>query len=271
MKESELLGKLMPGHPDIFPIIENIRDKYQIPEVRPEDGDITQVLLTNNDIDWNAVRADIETRVQAISFFEDETGRYIDHLRKLENISLDFPELDCLSETTKESLTQLITALTQPLAPMLDYVADKTYKPLTDFIFEYLLTGKTRDVPQDWFAKVFTISLLGDRIIMVMAGETADPKYVAEQFKGEFTRTFGKQKRKITATHLSTAEFLTLKLQGNSLKRLVERYEEKHPDQFPKNKSSKAYRAAVNRHKDMMKKRLESLRDVLHKLGREKN
>jgi len=33
MKEAELLGKLMPGYPDIFPIIENIREKYQLPEV----------------------------------------------------------------------------------------------------------------------------------------------------------------------------------------------------------------------------------------------
>lgn len=33
MKESELLGTLLPGHPDIFPIIENIREKHQIPEV----------------------------------------------------------------------------------------------------------------------------------------------------------------------------------------------------------------------------------------------
>ena len=38
MKESELLGKLMPGHPDILPIIESIREKYQIPEV-DSDGD----------------------------------------------------------------------------------------------------------------------------------------------------------------------------------------------------------------------------------------
>ena len=37
MKESELLGSLMPGHPDIFPIIENIRAKYQIPEMTPGD------------------------------------------------------------------------------------------------------------------------------------------------------------------------------------------------------------------------------------------
>ncbi len=35
MKESELLGKLMPGHPHILLIIENIREKYQLPEGEP--------------------------------------------------------------------------------------------------------------------------------------------------------------------------------------------------------------------------------------------
>ena len=55
MKESELVGKLLPGHPDVFPIIENIREKCQIPEVRPEDDGITHVLLTNYETDWDAV------------------------------------------------------------------------------------------------------------------------------------------------------------------------------------------------------------------------
>ena len=33
MKVSKILGTLMPSHPDIVPIIENIREKYQLPEV----------------------------------------------------------------------------------------------------------------------------------------------------------------------------------------------------------------------------------------------
>jgi hypothetical protein len=45
MKETKLLGKLMPGHPDLFPIIENIREKYQIPEVDPEGESITEIFL----------------------------------------------------------------------------------------------------------------------------------------------------------------------------------------------------------------------------------
>jgi hypothetical protein len=55
MKETELLGKLLPGHLDIFPIIENIREKYQIPPVDPED-DIDEILLTRDDIDWDVVK-----------------------------------------------------------------------------------------------------------------------------------------------------------------------------------------------------------------------
>jgi hypothetical protein len=56
MKEAELLGKILPSHPDIFPIIENIREKYKIPPINPEDSDITQLLLTNDEIPWEAVR-----------------------------------------------------------------------------------------------------------------------------------------------------------------------------------------------------------------------
>jgi hypothetical protein len=37
MKQSELLGILIPGVTDLIPIINNIREKYQIPEIRPDD------------------------------------------------------------------------------------------------------------------------------------------------------------------------------------------------------------------------------------------
>lgn len=65
MKESELLGALMPGHPDILPIIQNIREKYGIPEVRPEDDGIIEILLADKDIDWESVRQEIETQVRS--------------------------------------------------------------------------------------------------------------------------------------------------------------------------------------------------------------
>jgi hypothetical protein len=33
VKETKLLGSLMPSHPDLIPIIQNFREKYNIPEI----------------------------------------------------------------------------------------------------------------------------------------------------------------------------------------------------------------------------------------------
>ena len=93
MKESELLGKLMPGHPDILPIIENIRDKYNIPPMNPED-DIDVILLTRDDIDWDAVHQDIERQVQNVRLLDDKTDNYLQLVRLLQSASQDFPELE---------------------------------------------------------------------------------------------------------------------------------------------------------------------------------
>ena len=49
MKESKLLGSLMPTHPDIAPIIQAIRDKYQIPYKRPGDDCSSYLALLDTD------------------------------------------------------------------------------------------------------------------------------------------------------------------------------------------------------------------------------
>ena len=36
MKESQFIGTLMPSHPDLEPIIPEIRQKYQLPEIDPD-------------------------------------------------------------------------------------------------------------------------------------------------------------------------------------------------------------------------------------------
>jgi hypothetical protein len=37
MNETKLLSSLLPGHPDFQHILQNIREKYDIPEIIPED------------------------------------------------------------------------------------------------------------------------------------------------------------------------------------------------------------------------------------------
>ena len=45
MKESQFIGTLMPSHPYFQPIIEAIREKYQLPEVDPDGKPIKEIYL----------------------------------------------------------------------------------------------------------------------------------------------------------------------------------------------------------------------------------
>jgi hypothetical protein len=38
MLEPQFYGKLLPSHPDIMPILLDVRKKYQIPEISPSDN-----------------------------------------------------------------------------------------------------------------------------------------------------------------------------------------------------------------------------------------
>jgi len=40
MKESKFIGTLLPSHPDLTPIIQAIREKYNLPEISPNDDPI---------------------------------------------------------------------------------------------------------------------------------------------------------------------------------------------------------------------------------------
>jgi hypothetical protein len=59
MKQAVLTGKLLPPHPDILPILNDIREKYQIPPISLTD-DAFRIFLENGlEIDWKAVHAEI--------------------------------------------------------------------------------------------------------------------------------------------------------------------------------------------------------------------
>jgi hypothetical protein len=47
MKTSQFIGTLMPSHPDFQLIIQELREKYQLPEVDP-DGEPKKAIVTGN-------------------------------------------------------------------------------------------------------------------------------------------------------------------------------------------------------------------------------
>lgn len=61
MQINKLLGILTPAHPDIFPVLEIIREKYNIPEIAPGDYTLAEILWAEDEIDLEAMYHDIET------------------------------------------------------------------------------------------------------------------------------------------------------------------------------------------------------------------
>ena len=45
MKETQLFGKILPTHPDILPILEEIREKYQIPAISHQENFLEFILI----------------------------------------------------------------------------------------------------------------------------------------------------------------------------------------------------------------------------------
>src|SRR5450756_1371891 len=64
MNENKLPGSLLPGHPGFQLILQNIGDKYNLPEISPEDDKITEFLLVDKQIDWDSIRQKIEGRLR---------------------------------------------------------------------------------------------------------------------------------------------------------------------------------------------------------------
>ncbi|HKJ49383.1 MAG TPA: hypothetical protein VJ973_09855, partial [Christiangramia sp.] len=61
-KEAELLGKLLPA----FPVVEQVREKYNIDRVSLGDVQLKEIIKYHSEIDWQAVRKDIEDWIRNI-------------------------------------------------------------------------------------------------------------------------------------------------------------------------------------------------------------
>lgn len=45
MQENKLLGTLLPSHPDLIPIIREVRQKYKLPEISLDAEPIEEIYL----------------------------------------------------------------------------------------------------------------------------------------------------------------------------------------------------------------------------------
>jgi hypothetical protein len=50
-----ILSPLLPSHPDILPIIREIRDASNLPEIGLEEDGFTEFLLNDEELDWDQI------------------------------------------------------------------------------------------------------------------------------------------------------------------------------------------------------------------------
>jgi hypothetical protein len=271
MQETKLLGTLLHALPELQEIAKSIRGKYGIPEVNIGDDSLANLLLVDPEIDWQAVEADIQAQVR------EHPNVLPDHLKPflLYKDAKDWPDDPNIYEPISEDFRQKVTFLykffvhTARSFSIVGKMIDDCYDVIAKNLLRYIMTGQGTEVPSHWIGVVTTAPMFGENIVIAMAGELTDPKWIAKEFRSQLTNTFGKKRPKITKETLTAAELYGLKLTGKKLKDIVDIDMARNPSNYPTNKKSKKYKTAIETRTATIKKRLQRLRDTLEALVRD--
>lgn len=266
MSQSKLFTSLLPSHPDLLPILQEIREKYAIPEIGPEDEGIHELLLSDSDLNLEEIQKEIYQKVREIpDLFPAGFINILQHYETRTEDKFIVPGLDCLPEDSRIQVEAALQLMYQSLIPVMESIS-KYYDDLTLSIFEFLFTGEAREIPSDWLGEAKVISFMGQPMVMAMAGEFSNPKEIMDKFRFEYTKTFGKDRPKFTDGQLNTAEYLAMKMAGKSIADIADIYIMRHPSQFPKDFRSKEYREAKRKLEERLKKRMQRLENDFYKL-----
>lgn len=221
MKEVQLFGKLLPTHPDILPILDEIREKYKIKDIKPDDDSLKELLKFGLDIDWDAIHAEILKQVKETDLLPEKAKKAYDAFSKIKTVGLVDPELDKLFEEFKNGLDFLIDLFLKQYEPIFASF-DEVFQKIAGNCIVYLLTGEAIEIPEDWLARVDVMDFLGEKILFSMSNKAANPDEVAEMLKKKYVHTFGKGRPKITEEHIEAADYLRMRWEGKSIAYLLE-------------------------------------------------
>ena len=262
LKEAQLFGKLLPTHPEILPILEGIREKYQLPEISPQDDSLKKLVQYELELDWDAIHAEILEKVKETNFLSEKAKKAYNSYHKMKSLGLVDPELDKLSDEFRKNLDALLDLFLKQYEPIITSF-DVFFQKITSNSIVYLLTGEAIEVPEDWFARVDVMDFLGEKIIIAMSNQSANPDEVAEMFKKKYVHTFGKSRPKITTKHVEAADYLRMRWEGKSIAYLLE--EEDIQNSQEGTSSNRDLTATRKRHANMRAK-ISRLKKTIYKL-----
>lgn len=269
MKEAKFLGALMPSHPDLQPIIQEIRNKYSLPEVDPEGEPIKEIFLGDKQVTFEEFLKDIESLVVGkTDFLPPVLANYY----RICKPGLGKP-LDMQGRVLDDDVLNFVNALYGMLQSQMALyipIIDKHYRTIAQMLYVYLLTGETEEVPEDWISQAVATKIFGNDVVLAIANQTANPEITVQQFRAVFKKTFGNYKPKLTNTAVSTAYYLQLKALGKPNDFILEEYIERNHISLPRDKTSKRYFDVKKKCRERLKKQMQRSTTILEVLLRDK-
>lgn len=269
MKEAQILGDLLPAHPDLIPIIDAIRNKYGLEEV-PLDGDpIEEIFLRDKPVTFEEFHKDIKAHLlENMDFLPPEFVKQYKATKGIQE-QKEIKSLKLLPKSWKVQILNLFNLaknMSLPIYQMLDAHIDN----IVDMLYVYILTSETREVPSDWFSKVATIkNSSGDAIVLAMASQAADPEIVINEFRAEYKKNFGIYRPQVTKTVIDTAYYLQLKRRRKPWNFIVEEYIRINKYNLPP-KTSKKYLETWRIYERRLRKRIQRTENILEVIIRDK-
>jgi len=272
MKETKVLGALLPSHPDLIPIIQELREKYQLAVISPERDPIEEIYYEDKIIPLEDFRKEIfDLVVEKVDFFAPESK--FRNLYKQAKINLGKPlQFKGFARVFPKEIKNLFKSLydyLQHIFKLVVEIVDKQNQEIADIIYIHLLTGETQEAPADWLSKVGVMKIDEEPVIFVMASQFADPEHIVWQFRELYSKTFGKHRPKVTDTVVSTAYFLAMKRLKQPWEFIVEEYIRLNKFRLPRDFSSGRYLAVRQKYAQRLKKRMQRTEKVLAVIGRD--
>jgi hypothetical protein len=264
MKEAKIFGSLLPAHEHIMPILGEVRDKYQIPEISPTDNEMKIFLRHEFEFKWSTIHDDILERIKEVpELLTEKAKAAYDAIKTLENNPLKDPELEKTSVEFRDNFQIFTDLIIRQYTPIMKQI-DLYFHTIANHCVEYFFTGETRAIPENWLCSIDVIDTFGEEVIVLHANGAADPDEVAEKFKKKFRQTYGKKQPIFTEEHVKTADFLRLRWEGKSYLYILEEWELREPGELEK--SSRRHPTSLRNKNDMIRQRFSRMEKELKKI-----
>lgn len=266
-KRIQILSDMLPTHSDIQPILETLREKYDLPKGGIIDSDYAEQILERDDIPWETIREEVKAEIENISDLwppgvHNLFASFREFPEAKENPDAFVESLDIEQGEVSSFVKGMYGKLFLPLWKKIDEFVTTT----TDLLLVFLATGETRDIPFDWTGSVQTMSSFGEPAVFAIAGQLSDPKEIMQQFMTEYNRVFGKDRPRISQEFINSIDLLRMKFDHVPLKDIADVYIQRNRSQFSRDAHSAKYRAQKRRLEERLKKRFQRNEETLRKL-----